>query len=137
MPILNPHQLLVFAVVARLGNITRAAEELRTSQPALSAQLKALERACGLPLLERQPRGVRLTHAGEIVAGYAQRLTHTVDELARALDDLRGLQRGRLILGASTTIGEYLLPPVMGTFHERYPGVELHLVISNSDQIVA
>src|SRR2546421_185044 len=98
MPILNPHQLEVFRVVARCRNLTRAAAVLGISQPGISAHIKELERASGLQLLERHARGVRLTHAGEVVLGYAQRLNATLDELARALDDLRGLQRGRLIL---------------------------------------
>jgi molybdate transport repressor ModE-like protein len=134
---LNLHHLAVFRAVAQLGNITRAAEELAISQPAVSAQIKALERACRLPLLERGARGVRLTHAGEVVSGYAQRIFATLEELERAVDDLHGLARGRLLLGASTTIGEYLLPEVMGAYQAQYPGVELRLTISNSEQIVA
>ncbi|MBI3969422.1 MAG: LysR family transcriptional regulator [Chloroflexi bacterium] len=134
---LNLHHLEVFRTVARVGNITRAAEELSISQPSVSAQVKELERACGLPLLERQPRGVQLTYAGELVYTYAQRLFATAEELERTLDDLRALTRGRLLLGASTTIGEYLLPEMMGAFHAAHPGVELRLVIANSDEIVA
>lgn len=136
MPHLNPHHLEVFRAVARLGSITRASEELIISQPAVSEQVKQLELACGLPLFERLPRGVRLTQAGEIVYDYAERLFGAADELERTLADLRNLVRGRLRLGASMTIGQYVLPEVMGGFRQHYPGVQLSLVVGNSSEIV-
>ncbi|MEK7214313.1 MAG: LysR family transcriptional regulator, partial [Chloroflexota bacterium] len=134
---LNVHQLEVFRAVARLGNITRAAVELVISQPAVSEQVKELEIACGMPLLERLPRGVRLTQAGEVVYEYAERLFTAAEQLEQTLAELRSLLRGRLRLGASMTIGQYVLPAVMGAFGEQYPGVRLSLIVGNSSAIVA
>src|SRR4051812_16617892 len=95
---LNPAHLAVLREVVRLGNITRAAEALGISQPGVTAQIKALEQACGLTLLERLPRGVRPTQAGEVVVHYAERQAALMRELERALLDLRGLASGRLVL---------------------------------------
>jgi len=133
---LNAHQLEVFVAVARVGNMTRAANELFISQPSVSEQIKEMERACGLPLLERQPRGVRLTHAGEVVYRYAECLSTAAEELERTLGELRTLIRGRLRIGASMTIGQYILPKVMGEFQQLYPGVELSLAVGTSTEIL-
>jgi molybdate transport repressor ModE-like protein len=133
---LNVHQLEVFLAVARRGSITRAANELFISQPTVSEQVKQLERACGLSLLERQPRGVRLTDAGKAVYDYAERLFLAADELERTVAELRNALRGRLRVGASMTIGQHLLPGVMGEFGRRYPGVELSLAVGTSGEIV-
>lgn len=133
----NPHNLEVFRIVARLGSVTRAAVELGVSQPAVSAHVRELERACAMPLLERRPRGVCLTAAGETVYGYARQVAATLASLDQALADLRGLDRGRLVIGACTTVGEFLLPEIMGAFHARHPGIELQLAVANSSEIVA
>src|SRR5580704_9534096 len=107
MPI-NLGHLAVFHAVAEEKSVSRGAERLMVSQPAVSKQVQLLERSVGTALLERQPRGIRLTEAGELLAGYARRIFALEAEAVRALDELRGLQRGRLAIGASTTIGIYL-----------------------------
>jgi DNA-binding transcriptional LysR family regulator len=126
----------LFLGVARAGSFTAAAEALHTSQPALSRQIAALELECGERLFERLPRGVRLTPAGEVALRYAERIFALADELAVALAELRGLRAGRLLLGASSTPADYLLPPVLAAYHERYPGVEVRLVTGNTAAIV-
>lgn len=82
------------------------------------------------------PRGVRLTQAGEAVYAYAQRLLSETEELEGTLAELRTLVRGRLRLGASMTIGQYVLPAVMGSFREQYPGVQIGLDVGTSSEIV-
>jgi len=121
------NHLFVFHAVAQEGNISRAAARLMVSQPAVSKQLKELERSLRMPLFDRVPRGVRFTHAGKLLSDYARKIFNLADEAERALEELRGLHRGRLSVGASTTIGVYLLPEIFVRFRQKYPGVDMHL----------
>jgi DNA-binding transcriptional LysR family regulator len=105
------------------------------SQPAVSRQLKQLERALGARLFERVPRGVRPTEAGALLAGYARRILALAAEAEQALGDLRGLRRGRLAVGAGTMLGVYLLPDVLVRFRDRFPGVQVRLDIEESGQL--
>jgi DNA-binding transcriptional LysR family regulator len=132
---MNRNHLALFHAVAQAGGISRGAAQARVSQPAVSKQIKELEGALKVRLLERLPRGTRLTQAGCILAGYAERLAVLEGEAARAIEEFRGLKRGRLAIGASTTIGAYLLPQVLGEFHKRHPQIELQLEIANTEDI--
>lgn len=129
------HALAVFLAVVEHGTMTAAAEAEGISQPAISAHLRGLEGYFGTPLMERSGRRVRPTPAGLIVADYTRRLLRLADELARTIDDLEGLRTGRLVIGASTTVGEQLLPELLGRFHRLYPGVRISLSIGNTDEI--
>jgi len=127
------HALALFAAVLEHGTMTAAAEAEQISQPAISAQIKMLEGYYGTPLLERAGRRVRPTPAGRLVAGYALRIIRLADEAKRAVDDLEGLSSGKLIIGASSTVGEQFLPAHLGRFHTTYPHVSLEIAISNTD----
>lgn len=132
---MNLHHLGVFHAVAGTGNFTAAAERLMTGQPVVSRQVAALEKALGVVLVERLPRGVKLTEAGALLAGYAQRIFAMEEEAARALAELQGLKRGRLRVGASLTIGSYLLPGLLAKFGKRYPGIEMSVEIANTQEV--
>ncbi len=132
---MNRNHLALFHAVAEAGSVTRAAERLRVSQPAVSRQIIELEGALGVRLLERLHRGVRLTDAGRLLADYARRQHALEGEATRAIEEFRGLKRGLLAVGASTTIASYLLPLVFGQFHRRYPDIELRLEIANTREI--
>jgi len=132
---MNRNHLALFHAVAQAGGISRGAERLHVSQPAVSKQIKELEDALGIRLLERLPRGSRLTDGGKLLAQYVQRMAVVEEETARAIDEFRGLKRGRLAVGASTTIGAYLLPQVFGEFHRQHPDIELQLEIANTETI--
>ena len=132
---INRNHLALFRAVAEAGGFSRAAEVVHVSQPAISMQVADLEAALGAPLFDRLPRGVRLTDAGKTLLGYAQRIATLEAEAERAMRELRGLERGRLSLGASMTIGGYLLPAVLGDFRRAHPGVELQLAIANTETI--
>ncbi len=134
---MNRNHLALFHSVARAGSISGGAASARVSQPAVSKQIAELEGALGVKLLERLPRGCRLTAAGEILADYARRLQALEEEAAQALEELRGLKRGRLRLGASLTIGGYLLPRVLVEFHRLHPQIELQVHTANTRQIQA
>lgn len=117
--------------------MTAAAEEVAISQPAISTQVKVLERYYGTAPLQRSGRGVALTATGEVVADYARRILALVDELGRAVANIESLQAGRLVIGASSTVGEQFLPIHLGRFHMAHPGVALEVRIGNTDEITA
>src|SRR5262244_952938 len=106
---MNLNHLAVFDAVAQTGSMTLGAERLDISQPAVSKQVKDLERALGLSLFDRIGRRVRLNQAGEILAEYAQRIFGLARESDLAMADVRAVRRGSLAIGTSTTIGTYLI----------------------------
>lgn len=128
-------QLAAFAAVARLGSVSRAAEEIHLTQPAVSIQLGILEDAAGTPLLKRGPRGVKLTEAGELLASYAERILALWREAGEAIAEHRGEIAGLLRVGAVTT-AEYLLPPLLLEFVREHPGVNVKLSIGNRSEVV-
>lgn len=130
-------KLRVFVAVAKEGNVTRAARQLSLSQPALSKQLSELEDNLSTVLFDRLPRGVRLTAAGEILLRHAERIFAAEGAAEAELAELLGLRSGRLSIGASTTIGSYLIPQVFGVLHRDHPELKLELEIANSSVIQA
>jgi len=131
----NLNHLFLFRAVAEAGGFSRAAERIHISQPAISMQVGELEAQLGLTLFHRLGRGVKLTAAGQLLLGYAQRLGALAVEAERAMAEVRGLCRGRLAIGASTTIGVYLLPNLLGEYRRRYPDIDLQLDIANTEDI--
>lgn len=134
---MNRNHLALFHAVAEEESISAGAHRLHISQPAVSKQIGELESALGVRLFDRLPRGVRLTDAGRVLAEYARRMTLVENDAERAIDELRGLKRGRLTIGASTTIGAYLLPDALARFHWKHQGIELTLEIANTQVIEA
>src|SRR5215510_5009049 len=133
--IVNLNHLAVFHAVAQAGSMTRGAERLDISQPAASKQVRELESALGVHLFDRIGRQVHLSQAGEILADYARRLFALAREAEEAMADVRAVGRGRLVIGASTTIGSYLLPGVAAEFWRRHANVELLVEIGNTEQV--
>jgi DNA-binding transcriptional LysR family regulator len=129
---MNLNHLRVFHAVAAAGSITAAARALQVSQPAVSKQLGDLEDALGTLLVDRLPRGVRLTAAGRVLAEHAARIFGIEQTAEVELAALRGVRRGQLSVGASTTIGIYLVPGVFGAFQRLYPALKLDLQIGNT-----
>ena len=125
-------QLEVFLAIARTHSYRRAAEALHASQPALSQHIRELEGELGVRLFDRLTRGVILTEAGSLLEERAKRVFATLTDVRDVLGDLQGLQRGSLLVGASTTPGIYVLPAVIAAFRRRYPGIDLRLRIANS-----
>lgn len=129
-------QLRAFEMVARCGSFSRAADELNLSQPAVTAQVQGLERELGLRLLERLPRRVLPSPAGEVLLDYARQLLNLEEQASRALAELKGLKSGTLRVGASPTIGTYLLPAMLGEFKRQYPGLRLIAEIGPTPRVV-
>jgi LysR family hydrogen peroxide-inducible transcriptional activator len=120
-------QLRYFARAARLLHFSRAAEELSISQPSLSLQIGRLETELGTPLFRRQGRRVTLTDAGEALLPLAERLLQLEAEARRAVQQVAGLQQGRLTLCALPALDQHLLPPWLAEFRREHPGVELRV----------
>jgi DNA-binding transcriptional LysR family regulator len=130
---LNFTELRAFHAVAIAGSVGGGAEALMVSQPAVSKQIKQLERALGTRLFDRVPRGVRPTQAGELLAGYTRRIFTLADEARQAIDDLQGLRRGKVAIAASPMLATYLLPDVLVRFRRRFPAIALTLEVENAD----
>ena len=133
--VMNLNHLRLFDAVASEGNISRAAEVLMVSQPAVSKQLRELEKSIGVPLFERLPKGVRLTDAGKILQSHARAVFIHCDQALAEIGELRGLQRGELVVAASMNVGVHLLPDVFVAFRRRYPQVQLRLEMGDSEMI--
>lgn len=133
---MNLRHLAVFHAVAQTGGINRASEQLFVSQPAVSRQVRSLEDALGVALLERHTRGVRLTEAGTILADYASRLFALETQAGAVLADLRSLRSGTLRLGGSMSLGNYFLPAVIAEFNRRHPEVTVSLEVGNTDVVL-
>ncbi|MEV5979415.1 LysR family transcriptional regulator [Streptomyces sp. NPDC052114] len=121
----DPTRLAALVAVSEAGSITRAAERLGYTVPALSQQLAKLEREAGTALLVRHHRGARLTGAGELLVGHARRVLDEMERARHELARLAGLSGGRLRVGTFPTAGIHLLPPVLSAFRRAHPDVEL------------
>ena len=129
-------RLIVFRAVARHLSFSRAAEELLLTQPAVTQQIKALEEEVGLPLFDRAGGRVALTPVGKILFGYAVKLKELAEEAEQAIAQESGAHAGRLSIGASQTIGQYLLPTLMAAFLREIPRIELTAMSGNTDEVL-
>ena len=132
---MNLHHLEIFAAVVREGSVTAGAQALHLSQPAVSRQLRQLEDELGVLLLARQPRGVVPTGAGAELARYAERIFLLAREAEAAMAAHAGVRRGRLVVGASTTIADHLLPDLLAALRRRHPELGLQAVVGNTEQV--
>jgi DNA-binding transcriptional LysR family regulator len=133
---MNLHQLRIFHTVAQRRNITAAAADLLLSQPAVSLQLQRLEKELGLPLFERGGPKLKLTDAGEVLYRAAVSILCAKDEAERAITELRDGTRGRLILGAGTTGGMYVLPRILRAYQDRWPETDVVLQFGTTDALL-
>lgn len=129
--LVSVQQLRLLTAVVERGGVTRAADALGVSQPAVSRQLKALSTAVGTPVHEVVGRQVRLTSAGRVLHEHANRILAEFAAAGTTLDELRGLQRGSLRLAGDTTVGIYVLPDLLGAFRQKYPAIEVRLGVVN------
>jgi LysR family transcriptional regulator, low CO2-responsive transcriptional regulator len=128
-------QMRVFAAVARYGSFTRAARELRLTQPAVSQQIKLLEQEAGLPLFEQIGRTIHVTAAGQELLRYATQVTDLLREAGETLAALRGLKRGVLKLGAVST-AKYFAPSLLSAFAPAYPDVTIRFSVGNREEVI-
>ena len=120
-------QLRYFVAVAYKRHFTQAAEELNIAQPALSQQIRQLEREFGVTLFERTSRHVRLTPAGEALLVRAERILAEVEWVRMEMQEYSGLARGRVVIGALQSLEAFRFSALLSRFHTRYPGIEIIL----------
>lgn len=129
------HHLKVFLAAARHLNYTRAGAELRLRQPTVSAHIRQLETELGVTLFEQIGKRLVLTEAGRMLEPVARRAQLSLEEVKTAVDEYKGLGRGALHVGASTTTGLYILPRLLARFHKLYPKIELRTSFANTGQV--
>ncbi|MBW3576260.1 MAG: LysR family transcriptional regulator [Actinobacteria bacterium] len=128
-------QLRAFVAVADAGSVRAAAERLVVTQPAVSAAVGALQRSLGSDLVEPHGRGLRLTEAGQVFAGYARRVLGLLEEAETAASGGADPTRGNLRIAAVTTASEHVLPRSLASFLDDYPHVGLRLEVGNREQV--
>jgi DNA-binding transcriptional LysR family regulator len=129
-------QLRILKALASEKSFTRAADMLFVSQPSLSKQIKALENRLNISLINRKNNSISLTEGGKLFLDYAERILALCEESCRALNDLKTGDRGNLTVGASQTIGTYLLPRVLALFAQNYPQINIKVQV-DSTRIIA
>ncbi len=130
-------QIQVVLAIAHHGSFRKAADHLYLSQPAVSLQIQNLERQLGVTLFNRKGRRVHLTEPGEIFITYAEQILNLCDEATGVLADLQGLKKGSLKLGASQTVGTYIMPQLIGQFSRKYPYISVRLMVQSTRRTTA
>lgn len=125
-----------FLEVARRGNVSRAAEALYLTQPAVTARLKSLESDLGIELFVRGPRGMTLTDAGRAFLPYAERTLSTVEEARQLLTNLRQGHIGTLVIAAAPAVSTYVLPGVLHAFRATHPNVRLGVRTGHTEEVL-
>ena len=128
-------RLQVFHAVAKHLSFTKAAETLFMSQPAVTFQVKQLEEHLNTRLFDRAQGRIALTPAGQVASEYAERILGLSEELDRRMKEMSGHASGPLLIGASMTIGEYVLPHLIGKFKAQFPAVMPTLFVGNSEAV--
>ena len=132
---MDVRDLQVFLSVSKHLNYTRAGEEINLSQPSVSVRIRQLESELRVKLFEQLGKKVVLTDAGQLLVPYANRVIAAVDDAHHAIDELQGLERGSLRIGASTTPGMYLVPQVVARFKRSHPKIDIHLRIKDTREV--
>ncbi len=135
MEVLDYHKLKIFKAVADLKSFSKAAEMLFLAQPTVTLQIKKIENYLGITLFQRKKNEIVLTREGEIFYQYASKILDDYTVMEAELSKLKEDIEKNLTIGASSTIGEYLLPKVLPEFLDKYPFAKINLFIGNSKEI--
>ncbi len=128
-------QLKIIKTIHREGTFKMAAKKLYISQPAVSRQVQNLERQLNTPIFYRDKRKARLTETGHILVKYAEQILSLCEETCQALDELKSINSGTLVIGASQTTGTYLMPRLIGIFRHKYPQISIELKVHSTRRI--
>lgn len=132
---LNLYRLWIFMTVVEEGGFSAAANKLYLSQPSVSNQVRQLEQSLRTTLIDRSGARIRLTPEGEVLLEYAKRVFLLADEAVAAIRQVSGLQSGTLVAGGSTTVGTYLLPPMLAAFRDRHPAIDVGIFVGKAEQV--
>ncbi len=133
---MDDHKLRVFCTVAETKSFSKASEIIHLTQPAVSLQIQALEELYETKLFDRSSNTVTLTPAGEVLYKYAKHILGLYASAEKEVGELTGLVKGSIALGASTTIGNYLLPKIIADFRKTRPKIKIHLQIGNTKRVI-
>src|SRR4051794_29244125 len=131
---LDVRRLRVLREVAARGSFSAAADALHFTQSAVSQQIAALEREAGMPLVERNARGVRLTHAGEVLVRHADVILARLADAETELEAIAGLRGGRVRLASFPSAGATIAPAAIARYRERHPSVDISLVLAEPSE---
>jgi DNA-binding transcriptional LysR family regulator len=134
---MNISYLKTFVTVARLKSFSKAAQELKLTQPAVSFQIHSLEKELKEVLFDRSGQNVALTEAGEVFLRYAEKMVNLSEQLYDELSELKMLVRGRLEIGASNIPGEYIVPQILAEFKSVHPDVEIRLNVYDTQEVIS
>ena len=132
---INLNQLRTFFLVAKEKSITKAANTLHITQPAVTMQIKAFEKNLEVKLLRKSGKELQLTDMGNVLYGYAERIFQIVEELEYALKSYGDLTQGSLTIGTTRSFARHLMPGLLSRFQERFPNVKVYLKVGSSQEI--
>jgi DNA-binding transcriptional LysR family regulator len=132
---LNLKQLEAFYLVVKRKNFTRAAEELNVTQPAVTIQVKSLEKSLNLKLIQQMGKRFQLTEAGELLYQYAEKIFDLVSDANEKMRDFKKLMRGTLQIGTTKNYARYIMPSLLSEFQRRYPRIKVILNEGNSEEM--
>lgn len=133
---MNINQFEIFLMVVRLKSFSKAAKLLYMTQPAISNHIAAMENYYGTKLFNRHSHGVSLTKAGEAAFEYVQKILNLHDSMEKEIDQVMGKENQKLVVGASSNVGNYALPCSIWAFKEKYEEIDISLKIANSTTII-
>ncbi len=133
---MDDHKLKVFCTVAETKSFSKTSEIIHLTQPAVSLQIQALEEVNEIKLFDRSSSTVTLTPAGEVLYKYAKEILALYASAEKVIGKLTGLVKGSITIGASSNIGNYLLPSVITDFRKTHPKIKIHLLVGNSKRVV-
>lgn len=129
------YRLLTFITLAKLKNYTKTAEQLNMTQPAVTGHIQYLEQYYQVPLIIREKRQIRLTAEGQILLEYAEKITSLSNGIQRTLHNQTNIIK-KYKIGATLTIGEYILPKILGSYKELYPHIDIAMNVENTQTIL-
>jgi DNA-binding transcriptional LysR family regulator len=133
---MDDHKLKVFSIVAETKSFSRASEIIRLTQPAVSLQIQALEEVYGTKLFNRSGCIITLTKSGKMLYKYAKEINSLYSAAEKEIGEFTGLTKGVISVGASSTLGNYVLPSVIAEYRTKFPKVGIHLHIGNTKNVV-
>ncbi len=133
---MEDHKLKVFCTVAETKSFSKTSQIIHLTQPAVSLQIQALEELYETKLFDRSSSSINLTSAGEVLYRYAKNILVQYSELEKEIGKITGLIKGSITIGASTTIGNYLLPSVVFDFKKNHPKIKINILIGNTNRVL-